>query len=210
MTGAQPPRMTRANPAGSCRIMSGVATSWREAWSCPRTFHDACPHNVLAACSVLTSVMPGRNTFTEEVSRTTWRPCSPHRSASWASPCTTATTWMPLPPESDSQDGSGTGQIWVTSSRPISSGGSSRAAGGGQDPLGDMRVGARYPGGHRAQVITGQGGGVEVAAQVVRGLGGPEGAVLDAVLGDGERERVSPPDGGRGVLAAVDRGPAER
>src|SRR2546429_3768566 len=126
MTGAEPPRMTRANPAGSCRIMSGVATSWREAWSCPRTFHDACPHNVLAAWSVVTSVMPGRNTFTELVSRTTWRPCSPHRSASWASPCTTATTWMPLPPESDSQDGSGTGQICVTSSRPISSGGSSR------------------------------------------------------------------------------------
>ena len=126
MTGAQPPRMTRANPAGSWRIMSGVATSWRVAWSWPRTFHDACPHSVLAACSVVTSVMPGRNTFTEEVSRTTWRPCSPHRSASWASPCTTATTWMPLPPESDSQDGSGTGQIWVTSSRPISSGGSSR------------------------------------------------------------------------------------
>ena len=35
---------------------------------------------------------------------------------------------MPLPPESDSQNGSGTGQIWVTSSRPISSGGSSRPA----------------------------------------------------------------------------------
>ena len=74
MTGAQPPRMTRANPAGSWRIMSGVATSWRVAWSWPRTFHDACPHSVLAACSVVTSVMPGRNTFTEEVSRTTWRP----------------------------------------------------------------------------------------------------------------------------------------
>src|SRR5207244_2490687 len=70
MTGAQPPRMTRANPAGSCRIMSGVATSWRVAWSWPRTVHDACPHSVLAACSVLTSVMPGRNTFTEEVSST--------------------------------------------------------------------------------------------------------------------------------------------
>ena len=36
---------------------------------------------------------------------------------------------MPLPPESESQDGSGTGQIWVTSSRPISSGGSSRPDG---------------------------------------------------------------------------------
>ena len=30
--------------------MSGVATSWRVAWSWPRTFHDACPHSVLAAC----------------------------------------------------------------------------------------------------------------------------------------------------------------
>ena len=70
--------------------------------------------------------MPGRNALTDEVSRTTWRPWSPHRPASWPSPCTTATTWMPLPPESDSHDGSGTGQIWVTSSRPISSGGSSR------------------------------------------------------------------------------------
>jgi hypothetical protein len=29
---------------------------------------------VLAACRVVTSVMPGRNTFTEEVSSTTWRP----------------------------------------------------------------------------------------------------------------------------------------
>ena len=29
----------------------------------------------------------------------------------------------------DSQEGSGTGQIWVTSSRPIKSGGSSRADG---------------------------------------------------------------------------------
>ena len=54
--GAQPPRMTSANPAGSCRIMSGVATSWRVACSCPRIFHDACPHKVLAACSVVVSV----------------------------------------------------------------------------------------------------------------------------------------------------------
>jgi hypothetical protein len=34
-------------------------------------------------------------------------------------PWTTAMIWMPLPPESDSQEGSGTGQIWVTSSRLI-------------------------------------------------------------------------------------------
>ena len=53
MTGAQPPRMTRANPAGSWRIMSGVATSWRVAWSWPWIFHDACPHSVLAACNVV-------------------------------------------------------------------------------------------------------------------------------------------------------------
>ena len=82
-------------------------------------------------------------------------------------------------------------------------------AGGGQDPLGDVRVGAGDPGGDGAQVIAGQGGGAEVAAQVVRGLGGPEGAVLDALLGDGERERVGPADRGGRVLAAVDRGPAE-
>ena len=31
MTGALPPRMTRAVPAGSWRIMSGVATGWRAA-----------------------------------------------------------------------------------------------------------------------------------------------------------------------------------
>ena len=129
MTGAQPPRITRANPAGSCRIMSGVATSWRVAWSWPLTFQDACPHSLATASSVVVSVMPGRNTFTELVSRTTWRPWSPQRPVSCASPWTTAQTWMPLPPESDSQDGSGTGQIWVTSSRPMSSGGSSRPDG---------------------------------------------------------------------------------
>ena len=129
MTGAQPPRMTRANPAGSCRTMSGVATSWRVAWSWPLTFQDACPQSLATASSVVVSVMPGRNTFTELVSRTTWRPWSPQRPVSCASPWTTAQTWMPLPPESDSQDGSGTGQIWVTSSRPISSGGSRRPDG---------------------------------------------------------------------------------
>ena len=91
MTGAQPPRMTRANPAGSWRIMSGVATSWRVAWSWPRTFHDAWPHSLAAASRVVTSVMPGRKTLTELVSRTTWRPWSPQRPVSCASPWTTAT-----------------------------------------------------------------------------------------------------------------------
>ena len=42
--------MIRANPAGSWRIMSGVATSWRVAWSWPRSFHEAWPHSVLAVC----------------------------------------------------------------------------------------------------------------------------------------------------------------
>ena len=63
--------------------------------------------------------------------------------------------------------------------------------------------------GDRLQVVAGQGGGAEVAAQVVAGLGGPEGAVFDAFLGDGERERIRPADRGGRVLAAVDRGPAE-
>ncbi len=48
-------------------------------------------------------------------------------------------------------------------------------AGGGQDPFGDIGVGAGDPGGYGAQVVAGQGGGVEVAAQVVAGFGGPEG-----------------------------------
>ena len=82
-------------------------------------------------------------------------------------------------------------------------------AGGGQDPLGDVGVGAGHPGGHRAQVVLGQGRGVEVAAQVVAGLGRPERAVFDALLRDGERERIRAADRGGGVGAAVDRGPAE-
>ena len=82
-------------------------------------------------------------------------------------------------------------------------------AGGEQDPLGDVRVGAGHPGGDRAQVVAGQGGGVEVAAQVVAGFGGPERAVLDALLGHGERERVGAADRGGRVLASGDRVPAE-
>src|SRR2546421_3837435 len=82
-------------------------------------------------------------------------------------------------------------------------------AGGGQDPLGDVGVGAGYPGGDGAQVVAGQGGGAEVAAQVVAGFGGPEGTVLHAFLGYGERERVGAADGGGGVLASGDRVPAE-
>src|SRR5580704_6965202 len=58
MTGAQLLRMTRANAAGSWRIMSGVATSWRVAWSWPRIFHGACPHRVLAISSVPAVITP--------------------------------------------------------------------------------------------------------------------------------------------------------
>ena len=82
--------------------------------------------------------------------------------------------------------------------------------GGGQDLLWDVRVGSGYPGGHRPQVGAHQRGRVEVAAQVVAGLGGPERTVLDALVGDGESERVGAPDGRRRVLASVDRRPAER
>ena len=80
-----------------------------------------------------------------------------------------------------------------------------RGAGGGQDPLGDVEVGAGDPGRDGAQVIAGQGGGVEVAAQVVTRLGGPEAAVFDALLGDGEGERIRPANGGGRVLTALDR-----
>jgi len=79
--------------------------------------------------------------------------------------------------------------------------------GRGEDPLGDVRVGAGDPGGDGAQVVLGQSRGVEVAAQVVTRFGGPEGAILDAFLGDGERERVGAADRGGRILTAVDRGP---
>ena len=81
--------------------------------------------------------------------------------------------------------------------------------GGEQDPLGDVRFGAGHPRCDRAQVVAGQGGGTEVAAQVITGLGGPERAVLDALLRHGERERVGAADRGGRVLAARDRVPAE-
>ena len=126
MTGAQPPRMTRANPAGSCRIMSGVATSWRVAWSWPRTFHDACPHSVARRLQRGGVGDAGQEHLHRAGVEHDLAAMVAPPSGSWASPWTTATTWMPLPPESDSQDGSGTGQIWVTSSRPIKSGGSRR------------------------------------------------------------------------------------
>ena len=78
---------------------------------------------------VVVSVMPGRKIFTEEVSRTIWRPWSPQRSASWASPWTTAATWIPLPPESASQEGAGPGRFASPRREPINSGGSSRPPG---------------------------------------------------------------------------------
>ena len=75
------------------------------------------------------SLMPGSQIFAPEVSMMTRAPSRPHRVRSWASPWATVMIWMPLPPESASQDGTGTGQIWVTSSNAISSGGSSRPPG---------------------------------------------------------------------------------
>ena len=87
------------------------------------------PHSAEAASRVAGSEMPGSQILAPEVSMMTRAPLAPHRLRSWASPCATVMIWMPLPPESASQDGTGTGQIWVTSSRAISSGGSSRPPG---------------------------------------------------------------------------------
>ena len=79
----------------------------------------------------------------------------------------------------------------------------------GQNLLRQIRVGAGYPGGDRSQVIAGQGGGVEIAAQVVTRFRGPERTVFDALLGDGESERIRAADGSGRILAALDRGPGE-
>ena len=75
---------------------------------------------------------------------------------------------------------------------------------------GFFRVAAGNPAGHGAQVHAGQRGGVEVAAQVVRGFGGPEAGVFDAFLADRAGEGVGAADRDGGVLAAVERVPAER
>ena len=61
-----------------------------------------------------------------QVSRTVWAPWMPHRAFSCASPWNPRHSWTPWPPASAAQAGTGTGQIWVTSSRHSSSGGSSR------------------------------------------------------------------------------------
>ena len=53
----------------------------------------------------------GQPALTPQVSRMTWAPSSPHRARSCASPWATGISWMPLPPESASHTGSGTGQI---------------------------------------------------------------------------------------------------
>ena len=75
--------------------------------------------------------------------------------------------------------------------------------------FGFFGVAAGNPAGHRAQVQAGERGGVEVAAQVVRGFGGPEGGVFDAFLADGVGECVGAADRDGGVLAAVEGVPAE-
>ena len=79
-----------------------------------------------------------------------------------------------------------------------------------EDVLGLGGAAAGDPAGNVTQVEPAQRGGVEVGAQVVGGLGGPERAVLDAALADRLGERVGAADRGRRVLAAVQRIPAER
>ena len=79
----------------------------------------------------------------------------------------------------------------------------------GQNLLRHIRVGARYPGRDRSQVIARQGGSVEIAAQVVTRFRGPERTVFDAFLSDGESERIRATDGSGRILAALDRGPRE-
>src|SRR5690348_10876490 len=76
------------------------------------------------------------------------------------------------------------------------------STGGDQDPLGHFRVGAGDPRGYGTQVVASHGGGMEVAAQVVRGFGGPECSVLYALLRHGERKCVGAADGGCRILAS--------
>src|SRR6266704_2874961 len=67
-----------------------------------------------------------------------------------------------------------------------------------------------WPPGHVPQVEPGEGGGVEVGAQVVAGLGGPEAGVFDAGLADRVGERVRAADRDGRVLAPVEGVPPER
>ena len=129
MTGEWPLRMTRACRAGSWLIISGVSTGWRVWWFWPCSRTAAVPQRIDAASSAWGSVMPGSQILAPEVSMMTRAPSAPQRDLNWASPWATVMIWMPLPPESASQDGTGTGQIWVTSSRAMSRGGSRRPPG---------------------------------------------------------------------------------
>ena len=109
--------------------MSGVITSCRLWRSSPFSRNAVFPHSFEAVSRVSVSVIPGSQTFTPQVSITARAPSAFQRVRSCASPCTTGMIWMPLPPESASQDGSGTGQTCTISSRAMSSGGSRRPPG---------------------------------------------------------------------------------
>src|ERR1017187_8795637 len=84
-----------------------------------------------------------------------------------------------------------------------------RAGGGGEDVLGFVEGVAGDPAGDVGEVQAGEGCGVEVAAEVVRGFGGPEAGVFDAFLGNGAGERVGAADRDGGFLAAGQGVPAE-
>src|SRR5260370_39446220 len=111
------------------------------------------PHRAAAASRVAVSEIPGSQILAPEVSMMIRAPLVPHRLRSWASPWATVMIWMPLPPESASQDGTGTGEIWVTSSSAISSGGGGRPPGrrgtGGVGGGGGLLVQAGEKGGAR-------------------------------------------------------------
>jgi len=124
MTGLSPLRRMNAYPVpsrreGSWRIMSSVMTGCRVSNSLPRSRHAKDPDSLLAISSVSGSLHPGRNTFVPHASRMVRAPFVPHRDRSCATPCTTGMIWMPRPPASASSDGSGSGQVWVTSSSVI-------------------------------------------------------------------------------------------
>src|SRR6266700_3311674 len=225
MTGAYPPRMTRARPAGSWRIISQVMTGWRVCRSSPCSRMAAVPQSVEAASRVAGSEMPGSQILAPEVSMMTRAPSRPQRARNCASPCATVMIWMPLPPESASQGGIGQERQRAAHGHPDRLRGLVRLAaqfrelrgpllaGSGiavEDFLGVGAARAGDPAGDVPQVELGEGAGVEVGAQVIGGLTGPEGGVLDAFLADRGGERVGPADRGRRILTAVQRVPPER
>ena len=106
--------------------MSSVSTGCRPWCSDPCSRAATWPHTVLSARRVSGSLIPGRITHVPAQSSMARAPSLPHRLRSWASPWTTGIIWIPLPPESASHSGSGTGQTWQISSRAKSMGLGSR------------------------------------------------------------------------------------